>query len=148
MRYQPRSGVTNAKIELAHRMIMSREQGDGLINKMINLSSDNFWERHLRKTHPTQYERNDQLFENKLVCLDELQEAKTQWAALKDRRQIKPLSEKLESLANQLGLSVEDMLKDEPLDPELYKAQLEKIGYQRDELSRQLTREAMRIADL
>lgn len=148
MRYQPRSGVTNAEIELAHRMIMTREQGDGLINKMINLSSDNFWERHLRKTHPTQYERNDQLFENKLEWLEELQEAKTQWAGLKDRRQIKPLSEKLESLANQLGLSVEDMLKDEPLAPELYKAQLEKIGYQRNELSRQLTREAMRIADL
>ncbi|MDT3311958.1 NEL-type E3 ubiquitin ligase domain-containing protein [Pseudomonas sp. rhizo66] len=148
MRYQPRSGVNDAEIELAHRMIMSREQGDGLVNKMINLSSDNFWERHLRKTHPTQYERNDQLFENKLEWLDELQEVKEQWAGLKDRRQIKPLSEKLESLANQLGLSVEDMLKDEPLAPELYKAQLEKIGYQRNELSRQLTREAMRIADL
>lgn len=148
MRYQPRSGVNEAEIELAYRMIMRREQGDGLVNGMINLPSDNFWERHLRKTHPTQYERNDRLFENKLEWVEELKEIKAQWAELKDPGQIKPLTQKLESLANQLGISVADVLKDEPLSQRLYQDLQKQIGYQRDDLSRQLTREAMRIANL
>jgi len=148
MRYQPRSGVTKEAIELAHRMIMKREQGDGLVNLMINLPSDNFWERHLRKTHPTQYERNDRLFEDKLERLEELNRTKAQWFGLEDRSLINTLSKKLLSLGNEFGFSAEEILEDKPLNPDLYKELQEKIGYQRDELSRQLTREAMRTADL
>jgi hypothetical protein len=148
MRYQPRSGVTKEAIELAHRMIMRREQNDGLIDRMINLTSDNFWERHLRKTHPMQYERNDRLFENKLEWLEELKEAKAQWAGLKDKSLLKPLSEKLIRLGNLLGISAEDVLVDAPLEERRYADLLTDIGQHRNDLSRQLTREAMRNAGL
>ncbi|MBF6032456.1 hypothetical protein H8F23_04250 [Pseudomonas sp. P155] len=148
MRYQPRSGVTNAKIELAHRMIMNREKGDGLINKMINLSSDNFWERHLRKTHPTKYERNDRLFEDKLEWLDELRAAQAQWANLTDQTQFNALVRKMEKLATQLGIPHAEVFSGEAMSQEHYDKLIDDIGYQRKELSRELTREAMRVADL
>ncbi|VVN35059.1 dermonecrotic toxin domain-containing protein [Pseudomonas fluorescens] len=148
MLYEGRSGVTKNEIETAYRMIMKREQGDGLVNAMIDLSSDNFWERHLRKTHPTQYERNDQLFEGKPELLDELREAQSQWANLTDRTRFNALTRKMEELATQLGIPHAEVFTGEPMSQRRYDKLLNDIGYQRNELSRQFTREAMRVAGL
>lgn len=148
MLYEERSGVTKDEIETAYRMIVKREQGDGLVNAMIDLSSDNFWERHLRKTHPTQYERNDRLFEDRLEWLDELRTAQAQWATFTDRTQFNALTRKLEALATRLGIPHAEIFTDEPMSQRRYNRLLDDLGYQRKELSRQLTREAMGLAGL
>jgi hypothetical protein len=148
MLYEDRSGVTKEEIETAYRMIMRREQGDGLVNAMIDLSSDNFWERHLRKTHPTQYEHNDRLFEVKPGLLDELRDAQAQWASLTDPAQLNSLTRKMEDLATQIGIPQAEVFSGEPMSPRRYDQLLTDIGYQRKKLSRDLTREAMRQAGL
>ncbi len=148
MRYQARSGVTDEEIETAYRMIMNRERDDGLVNAMINLSSDNFWERHLRKTHPIQYENNDRLFEAKPGLLDELREAQAQWASLTDQTQFNALTRKMEDLATQLGIPHTEVFSGEPMSQRQYEKLLNDIGYQRNELSRELTRKAMKTAGI
>jgi hypothetical protein len=147
MLYEQRSGVTAEKIDRAHTMIMNREKGDGLVSAMIDLSPDNFWEQHLRKTHPTQYETNDTLFEEKLELLDELREAQVEYANATPQT-INQLIRKMEDLANRIGIPQQEVFSEGVMSVRLYEKRLDDIGYERKELSRRLTREAMISAGL
>lgn len=147
MLYEQRSGVTAEKIDRAHTMIMNREKGDGLVSAMIDLSPDNFWEQHLRKTHPTQYETNDTLFEEKLELLDELREAQMEYANATPQT-INQLIRKMEDLANRIGIPQQEVFSEGVMSKELYEKRQDDIGYERKELSRRLTREAMISAGL
>jgi hypothetical protein len=146
MLYEQRSGVTAEKIDRAHTMIMNREKGDGLVSAMIDLP-DNFWEQHLRKTHPTQYETNDTLFEEKLELLDELRKAQVEYANATPQT-INQLIRKMEDLANRIGIPQQEVFSEGVMSVRLYEKRLDDIGYERKELSRRLTREAMINAGL
>jgi hypothetical protein len=149
MLYQARSGVTQKKIDAAYAAIIKSESGDGLVNGMLNLNSDNFWEDYLLKTHPQQYEINDRAFDPKEGLLDELREAKDEWAHSNKRTDPHALSRRIQSLAEQLGIADEPGLFDEtPMTTQRYEQLLIDIGYQRKKLSRQLTREALARAGL
>ena len=55
--------------------IIEREKGDGLVNGMVGPHVENpFWEQHLRKTYPEQFETNDHTFRGKTRTLEELRE--------------------------------------------------------------------------
>ncbi|WP_249122209.1 hypothetical protein [Pseudomonas sp. SCA2728.1_7] len=114
---------------------------------MIDLSPDNFWEQHLRKTHPTQYETNDTLFEEKLELLDELREAQVEYANATPQT-INQLIRKMEDLANRIGIPQQEVFSEGVMSVRLYEKRLDDIGYERKELSRRLTREAMISAGL
>ncbi|QHC97465.1 hypothetical protein PspR84_23440 [Pseudomonas sp. R84] len=148
MLYDLRSGVKAKQIDRAHDMIMNREKGDGLVSAMIDLAPDNFWEEHLRKTHPTQYETNDRLFEEKPGLLDELREAQAQWANATPQTPLNQLARKMEGLAKQLGIPQADVFSGEVMSEARYNKLLDDIGYERKELSRRLTLEAMISAGL
>ncbi|MFJ2463346.1 NEL-type E3 ubiquitin ligase domain-containing protein [Pseudomonas sp. NPDC087615] len=143
MLYQQRSGVTQAKIDAAYDSFKLRESGNGLVDGMIDPNGDDFWERHLRKTHPTQYERNDLRFEEKPGLLDELRLAQAEYANANAQTQMNPLIRKMETLADQLNIPHADIFSGEAMSQARYDRLLNNIGYSRNELSRQLTREAL-----
>ncbi|WP_434709638.1 hypothetical protein J3P75_06050 [Pseudomonas sp. R1-1] len=149
MLYRPRSGVTQEKVDLAYNTITKAEQGDGLVNGMLDLYYDNFWEEHLLKTYPDQYERNAREFEPKEGWLDELRDARAEWANPQKQTDLHTLARRIQTLADQLGISrAADLFDDAPMSDARYEELLIGIGYQRNELSRRLTREALKRAGL
>jgi hypothetical protein len=142
--YRQRAGVSPESLDEAYTLIIKREDGDGLVNKMIApLDGNDFWEQHLRKTHPTQYETHDRLFQVRHERLEDLRAAQEQWANLTDPARLNPLARKMEVLADQLDIPQVEVFSGDPMDPQLYDRLMEKMGYERMELSRKLTREAL-----
>ncbi|VVN76930.1 hypothetical protein PS718_00803 [Pseudomonas fluorescens] len=143
MVYDQRSGVDQSKIDTAYNTVIDREQGDGLVNGMIDLFVDDFWERHLRKTHPTQYETNDSEFEIKLGQLEDLRETQARWAAETEPANLSSLGRKLEGLAVALKADQAEVFSGDPMSDARYNRMLTDLAYARKELSRRLTREAL-----
>lgn len=108
MPVQPRAGVTEEMLNAAYQRIIQREQGDGLVNGMIDLYTDPFWADYLRDTYPDRYQENLRLFEEQSRQLD-----------------------------SQVFSSTRE-----------YRKLAEKISYERNELSRALSREALERAGL
>ncbi|WP_322844669.1 dermonecrotic toxin domain-containing protein [Pseudomonas sp. B33.4] len=149
MLYRPRSGVTDKKLDAAYATIIKGESGDGLVNGMLNLYSDNFWYEHLRKTYPDQYESNSRRFDPMEGLLDELREAKAEWANPNEQTNPHTLARRIQTLADQLDIPDEPSLFDDaPMSQKRYDELLNEIGYKREELSRQLTRQALAKAGL
>lgn len=148
MLFEPRSGVDRAKIETAYDTIIEREKGDGLVNGMVDSFENPFWEQHLRKTYPEQFESNDQLFEEKQGLLEELREAQHTWANNQDMAQTTPLQKKLETLARELNVPEKDVFSGEDMSTSLYNGRVRDMGYARNELARDLTRAAMARAGI
>ncbi|TKJ74342.1 hypothetical protein PkoCFBP13504_27225 [Pseudomonas koreensis] len=142
------SGVSKEQIETAYRMIIKLEQGDGMVNGMIDLSSENFWEQYLRRTRPDDYEANDRLFDDKSGQLEELRSAQAEWANATPQTPLNELARKLERLADLLGVSQAEVFSGDVMSDKTYERLIDKIAYDRKELSRKFTREAMATAGL
>ncbi|TDV40837.1 E3 ligase-like protein (putative virulence factor) [Pseudomonas helmanticensis] len=141
--YPRPSGVSAENIETAYKLIIKDEQGDGLVNGMIDLSSENFWEEYLRRTHPDDYEANDRLFDDTSGQLDELRSAQAEWANATPQTPLNALARKLERLADLLGVPQAEVFSGDLMSDATYERLFNKIAYERKELSRKLTREAM-----
>lgn len=149
MLYRPRSGVTREKIDAAYATIIEGEHGDGLVNRMLDLPVDNFWADFLRKNYPDQYELNDRLFDPQESLLDELFEAKAEWASPRQQTNLHALTRRMQTLAEQLDIvDAPGLFDDAPMSNERHAELLNGIGYKRNELSRRLTREALARAGL
>ncbi|CAI8984312.1 RING-type E3 ubiquitin transferase [Pseudomonas sp. IT-347P] len=148
MLYQARSGVDQRKIDAAYERIITFEKGDGLLSKMVNPGSDAFWEHHLRNTWPQRFADNDALTLEKFDLLDELRRTQNRWAAETDVKQLTPLGKKLTTLADQLGIDHLDVFSGEAMSEARYNKYRDDIGYAHNDLSRQLTREALVRAGL
>ncbi|MFJ2481087.1 NEL-type E3 ubiquitin ligase domain-containing protein [Pseudomonas sp. NPDC087598] len=148
MMYQERSGVDAAMVDRACDTIIERERGDGLANGMLDLYVDGFWERHLRRTHPTQFEVNDRVFEAQLRRLEELRELQTQWANVTEHTRLNPLARRMELLARQLGAREAEIFSGEAMSDAYYNRLLSDLAYARNDLARQLTRKALQAAGL
>ncbi|WP_435038492.1 NEL-type E3 ubiquitin ligase domain-containing protein [Pseudomonas neuropathica] len=146
--YPRPSGVSAENIETAYKLIIKDEQGDGLVNGMIDLSSENFWEEYLRRTHPDDYEANDRLFDDMSGQLDELRSAQAEWANATPQTPLNALARKLERLADLLGVPQAEVFSGDLMSDAIYERLFNKIAYERKELSRKLTREAMAKAGL
>ncbi len=148
MLFEPRSGVDRAKIETAYDTIIEREKGDGLVNGMVDSFDNPFWEQHLRKTYPEQFESNDQFFEAKQGQLEELREVQNEWANNQDRAQTTRLQKRLEALAKALNVEEKEVFSGEAMSTSFYNRLVRDMGYARNELARNLTRAAMARAGL
>ncbi|WP_332766249.1 dermonecrotic toxin domain-containing protein [Pseudomonas koreensis] len=149
MLYRERSGVTQKKVDMAYATITKGEQGDGLVNGMIALYSENFWKGYLEKTYPDQYARNTAAFDSRLSLLKDLRKAKAEWASPHEQTNAHTLARKIQTLAEQLDIAdAPDLFDDAPMSEERYAELVVGIGYQRNELSRRLTREALARASL
>ena len=152
MSYAERSGVDQTMIDNAYDTIIRREQGDGLLNGMIDLYADDFWERHLRRTHPTQFEHNDRFFELQSDRLIELQTLQAQWAAATAQSHTPPqmnmLIRRMQELALELNINQADVFSGEPMSEGRYGRYVDELGDRRKALARRLTREALARAGL
>lgn len=145
---QPGAGVTQAKLDAAYQRIIGREQGDGLIDGMIDLDSDRFWENYLIDTCPERFQDNHRLFEEKYTQLNALRSAQAEWAGNEIRTPRNDLQRRIERLADLLGIAHEDVLSGEAMTDAQYTKWRKKITHDRNELSRTLTREALDRAGL
>jgi hypothetical protein len=149
MLYRARSGVTDEKINKAYETIKAGEQGDGLVNGMLELYYGKFWEKYLQKTYPQEIASNDLVFRPQAERLEELRNAKAEWAAPNKHTNLHTLSRRIQTLADELGIAdAPDLFDDAPMSDERYTELYDGISYQRKELLRRLTREAMARAGL
>jgi hypothetical protein len=146
MLYRPLAGVSANMLDTAFDTVMSMEDGDGLINHMIEQS---FWEKYLHDTYPAEFRRNARTYELRTDQLDELREAQRSWANSKGRviAQRQALKKRLLDLANQLNVQEDRVLTDEEMSDEVYGGLLNDIGYEEKQLSRRLTRQALLNAE-
>jgi len=147
MLFQAVSGVEKSSIDQAFDTIISFEEGDGLVNKMIEQP---FWNKYLLDTHPTEFKNNALLYEGKSGLLDELRRAQNAWADSKDlpEAQRNPLKEQLKDLADKLSVPQSVVFTDEAMTEEVYGRLYNDLGYDEQELSRRLTRAALKKAGL
>lgn len=148
MRYQQRSGVTEVKINAAYDSIMAREEGDGLVDAMIELHGDPFWKRHLDRTHPTQFAIDEELFSQKREAIEALRLAKDEWANSTPQTNINRLIRRMETLANQLGVPQAEVFREGPMSDVDYNRLLINADRDRYALARRWTREAMENAGI
>ncbi|MHC8331548.1 NEL-type E3 ubiquitin ligase domain-containing protein [Pseudomonas sp. LB3P25] len=145
MLYRPTAGVSDDMLEQAFDTVLSMEEGDGLINAMIEQP---FWEKYLRDTYPSEFRRNARQYEFKTGVLDELRDAQRAWADSKGLQlaQRRALKQRLQDLGRQLGVAESIALADERMTEERYNALLNDIGYEEKQLSRMLSRAALQRA--
>lgn len=145
MLHRPLAGVSAKTLDTAFDTVMAMEAGDGLINDMIDQP---FWEKYLQDTYPNEFRRNSRLFDAKSDLMGELREVQHTWANSKGleialRRALKL---RLQDLARRLNVDDRVVLIDEDMSDEVYSGLLDDMGYERKELSRQLTRAALQRA--
>lgn len=147
MLHRPVSGVTDAMIDKAYATVLSFENGDGLVNKMLELD---FWERFLRETYLSQFEENKQLYLSKFEQLETLRTTQHEWANSIHLTEVQraELRTRLKELTNDLIVPDSVIFADEPMSEDVYNRLLTDIGYDEKELSRRLTRAAMRKANI
>lgn len=145
MIYRVTGKVDSAAIDKAYNTVVDLEFGDGLVDQMI---ARPFWEEYLRDTHPNEFKENEQLYESKAELLDELRVAQKDWAdseslpeAEKNQRK-----EKLKDLANKLPVPESVVFTGEEMTEEVYARLYSDLGHDEKELSRRLTRAALRKA--
>jgi hypothetical protein len=145
MLYRPIAGVSAKTLDTAFDTVMSMENGDGLINHMLEQP---FWEKYLRDTYPVEFRRNTRAYELKTERLEELREAQRSWAnsnrwAIAQRQ---ALRQRLLGLAHQLNIQESAVLTDEEMTDEFYDGLLSDLGYEEKQLGRRLTRQALHNA--
>ncbi|UVM34117.1 hypothetical protein LOY36_05225 [Pseudomonas sp. B21-019] len=142
MLYRPIAGVSAKTLDTAFDTVMSMENGDGLINHMLEQS---FWEKYLHDTYPAEFRRNARTYELRTELVEELREAQRAWANSKGRviAQRQALRQRLLGLARQLNVQENLVLTDEEMSDEVYDGLLNDLGYEEKQLGRRLTRQAL-----
>jgi hypothetical protein len=147
MLYRPVSGVTDVMIDKAYDTVLSLENGDGLVNKMLDLD---FWERFLRETYPSQFEENKQIYLNKSEQLDTLRSTQLEWGNSSELTKIQRmlLRNRLVDLMKGFPIQEDTVFSGTPISEDIYNRLLVDLGDEEKELSRRLTREAMTRANI
>lgn len=142
MLYRPVSGVTDAMVNQAYDTVLTLEEGDGLVNKMLE---QNFWENHLRERYSARMETNKRDYLAKYEQLETLRSLQREWvqAADADRGELR---NRLWELMNDLPVPPTVVFADVPISEAKFDRLLVDLGDEEKELSRQLTREALRKA--
>jgi len=140
--------VDDKMIDLAYNKIIKGEEGDGLINQMLDSFENPFWEQHLQANHPTALETQKRLFESKHEQIEDLRIAQEAWARETDVTQLALRKKTLEDLAAQLGVARSEVFTGEEMSAPLYQRLISELDATRNVLARQLTREAMAKAGI
>jgi hypothetical protein len=147
MLFRPVSGVTDGMIDQAYDTVLVLEEGDGLVNKMLE---QDFWENYLREKYPVRIEANKQQYLNKYEQLEALRTIQRVWvdsAQATDVQRMK-LRERLRGLINDLPVPDTVVFADAPISNANFDRLLVDLGYEEKELLRRLTREALGRAGL
>jgi hypothetical protein len=147
MLYRPIAGVSDAAIDQAFETVLSMEDGDGLVNAMLEQP---FWDQYLRQTWPDEFHDNAQRYERLSNLLETLREAQSEWAnaeALPETHRTR-LRERIQVLARQLSIPEQQVFTGEAMTDQTYNVLYSDLGYKQQALARQKTREALERAAL
>ncbi|MEN5313803.1 dermonecrotic toxin domain-containing protein [Pseudomonas koreensis] len=146
MLYRPVSGVTDAMIDQAGDTVLALGEGDGLVNEMLEQA---FWQTHLEQRYPVRLASNKQRYLQLFDKLETLRSTQREWldARTSGVHRI-ALRNQLRELAHDLPVPDTVVFADEPISDAIYNRVLIDLVDEEKELSRQLTREAMKRADL
>ncbi|WP_339545509.1 NEL-type E3 ubiquitin ligase domain-containing protein [Pseudomonas sp. RA_35y_Pfl2_P32] len=146
MLYRPVSGVTDAMIDQAFETVQALGEGDGLVNRMLE---QGFWQTYLHETYPVQLENNTQLYQLKSEQLETLRTTQHEWVNSTQLTELQRagLRARLNELMNDLPVPPTVVFTDEPMSTGAYERLQVDLGYEEKELSRRLTRTALRRAE-
>ncbi|MFJ7314283.1 NEL-type E3 ubiquitin ligase domain-containing protein [Pseudomonas sp. NPDC098747] len=141
------AGVDQATIDQAYDTVIALEEGDGLVNNMLEQI---FWLEYLRDTYPGQFKNNAKIYEGKAEQLDELRAAQQAWADGKDLPEAQKASLKvaLQNLARQLSVPDSTVFTGQAMSDAVYERLYTDIGDEEQALGRRLTRTAMKNAGI
>ncbi|WPN59166.1 NEL-type E3 ubiquitin ligase domain-containing protein [Pseudomonas sp. P9_31] len=148
MLYQTRADVDAAKINAAYDSVIAFEEGDGLVDGMIGLFENPFWEKHLRKTHPDTFDASDRRLATKHALLEDLRTAQNNWANARTPAERSSRKGRVETLANQLNIPHTQVFTGREMTTQFYDRMLSEMAEERNELARTLTRKALANAGL
>jgi hypothetical protein len=145
MLYRRTADVSPVQLEQAYEAVLGLGNGDGLVNQML---LEPWWEQYLREAHDDEYRGNEQLYDTRLMALDELPAAQSQWANAKDlaEPERQRLRDTLKTLAETLEVPESVVFADEAMTDERYNRLLNDLGYNEKEWMRRLTRQALNTA--
>ena len=146
-RWSEVAGVDQKAIDQAYDTVVALEEGDGLVNNMLEQI---FWMEYLRDTYPGQFANNARIYESKAEQLDALRSAQQAWADGEDlpEAQQAALREALRNLARQLSVPDSTVFTGEAMTDAVYERLYTDIGNEEQELGRRLTRTAMANAGI
>jgi hypothetical protein len=142
MLYRGVSGVTDAMIDNAYDTVLDLEEGDGLVNQMLE---QDFWQDYLRETWPVRMESNKQLYLNKYEQLETLRETQRAWSESEQltETQRTELRTRLTSQMEGLPVTQSEVFVDEPISDSVFDRWLVELGEGEKQLARSLTQTAL-----
>jgi hypothetical protein len=143
MLYRPVSGVTDSMIDQACDTVLALGEGDGLVNRMLE---QDFWENHLNERYPVRMEANKRRFQRLSDQLETLRTTQREWVDSTSDTERAGLRNRLRELMNELPVPETRVLTDAPISDADYDRLLVDLGDAEKELSRRLTRDALRRA--
>jgi hypothetical protein len=143
MLYRPVSGVTDAMIDQAYDTALALGEGDGLVDKMLEQA---FWQDYLREKYPVQIEANKREYQHKSEALETLRTTQQEWVESTSDLQRAQLRSRLNEIMNDLPVPATVVFADEPISEATFDRLLVDLGDSEKELSRRLTRAALKKA--
>ncbi|SEN14661.1 C-terminal novel E3 ligase, LRR-interacting [Pseudomonas sp. ok272] len=146
MVYRNTARVTDEALDRAYHAILVQENGDGLADGLLEQT---FWSEYLHDTHPADYQVARAEREQAGSQLEDLQDLQREWASpdLSATREAE-LRGPLIDLADALLIPHSVVLVKEPLSTATMMRLYADIEHGYAEISRQLTRQALRTAGL
>lgn len=146
MVYRNTANVTQAHLDQAAASIAEQEQGDGLVNGLLEQP---FWSDYLQDAHLEEFNTQREKRNNAGSQLEDLLDAQKEWASPQVTPERKAeLREQLITLANELVIPHIVVLTEQPLSDATVRKLYDDIQHDYNELGRQLTRQALKNAGL
>jgi hypothetical protein len=143
MLFRPVSGVTDAMIDQAYDTVLALGEGDGLVDRMLE---QDFWQNHLNERYATEMQANKRRYQSLSDQLETLRTTQREWAESTSDTQRAALRSRLRELMNDLPAPDTVVFADEPFSDGIFDRLLVDLGDAEKELSRHLTRQAMKRA--
>lgn len=146
MIYRDTAQVTPTQIDNAATFVLGKENGDGLVNGLLE---QQFWSDYLHDAYLEQFNTRSAQREKAGSLLGDLLDAQKEWASTHLTPERKAaLREQLTTLANELDIPHNVALAEQPLPDATVRKLYDDIQHDYNELSRQLTRQALQKAGL
>lgn len=143
MLYRPVSGVTDAMIDQAYDTVLALGEGNGLVDRMLG---QDFWQDHLNERYANPLQTNQRRYQRLSDQMGSLRETQREWVESTSDLRRAELRSRLRELMNDLPVPDTAVFVDEPISDATFDLLLVDLGDAEKELSRSLTRDAMRRA--
>ena len=142
MVYRNTADVGNEAFVNAYRLIKEGEQGDGLINQILEVP---FWDKWLSHAYSGELEVNAARFDMRIDALEQLKALQENWVnsnpVLESRKP--ELAIELRARAVELNIAENDIFTQSPLSDSVYYRTYARIADERKDVLRQLTRQVI-----